>query len=115
MGVSTPCCLSTLSNSEQLCRVVLQRDCIWLGMWLYRDPRPTGDFVCLGRLTYRGGCTPPNYLASGECTPNGRITRTDSRSQTDGYLRVSECGGEVEERNTGGKGIIIVELLDLLE
>jgi hypothetical protein len=98
--VCTSCYLSMLSDPEQLRRVVQQHNCLWISIWLYRDPKPTGDFVYLGWLTYRGGHPPPDWLASGECTSRGRITRTDSRSQADGHIRLSECGGEVEERDT---------------
>jgi hypothetical protein len=98
--VSTPCYLSMLSDSEQLRRVVQQHNCLWISIWLYRDPRPIGDFVHLGWLTYRGGYPAPDWLASRKRTSRGCITRTDSRSQADSHIRLSECGGEVEECHT---------------
>ena len=98
--VSTPCYLSMLSDSEQPYRVVLQHNCLRIGIWLYRDPRPTGNFVYLGWLAHRSGYPPPDWLASGKCTSRGRITRTDSRGQADSHRRLSECGGEVEECHT---------------
>ncbi len=98
--VRTPCYSSTLSNSEQLRRVVQQHNCLWIGIRLYRNPKPTGDFVCLGWLAYHSGHTPPDRLASGECTPRGCVTRTGSRSQADSHMCLSERGGEVEECHT---------------
>src|SRR5229473_3087353 len=64
MRVSAPYYLSMPSDSEQLCRVVLQHNCLRISKCPYRTPRPTGDFVCLGWLVYRGRHAPPDWLAS---------------------------------------------------
>jgi hypothetical protein len=57
-------CLSMLSNTKQLRRVVQQHDCLWISIRLCRDLKPAGDFVRLGWCAYRNGHPPPDCLAS---------------------------------------------------